>query len=73
LNGPDTLVDLLQSDGVLFEGVGDKEQALFELKGACVGEALDDEMARVLDRGQSPRVLPVGRAERDAGVLPLRA
>jgi hypothetical protein len=47
---PDAVVDFLESDRVWREGVGDEEQALLEPKGPGVGDALDEKVARILDR-----------------------
>jgi len=50
VNGPDTVVDLLEADGVLLQRVGQEEQALPEADGAGVGDAFHDEVAGVLVR-----------------------
>jgi len=57
VDGPDPVIDFLQADVVLFEGVGDEQQPVLEAKGAGVGDALDQEVAGVLERGQ---VLGIG-------------
>jgi len=68
MNGPNAVVDFLKADGVLLQGVGDEQQALFESKGAGVGNAFNDEMAGVLDRGQLPRIFAIrGSVERCGG------
>ncbi len=58
VNGPDAVGDLLEADGMLLERVGEEEQALLQADGAGVGDALDEEMARVLDGRQGARVDP---------------
>ena len=57
VNGPDVVVDLLETDGVLLERVGDEQQPLPQADGASVGDALDDEVPGVLDGWQGARVL----------------
>lgn len=47
---PDAVVDLLEPDVMLLEGVGDKEQAVFEAKGTRVGDALDEEVSWIFKR-----------------------
>ena len=61
---PDAVVDLLEADGVLLERVGDEEQALLEAEGAGVGDALDDEVAGILDRRAGLPGTRAGRAGR---------
>src|SRR5438034_7842108 len=60
MNRPDAVGNLLESDGMLLEGVGDKQQPLLEADGAGVGHALDDEVPGVLDRWQGAGVLARG-------------
>ena len=49
---PDAVVHLLKADGVLLQRVGDEEQFLLEPERPGVRDALHDEMAGILDRGQ---------------------
>jgi hypothetical protein len=48
---------------MLFERVGDEEQLVFEAERAGVGDALDQEVARILERGK-----PVGKGPSRRGV-----
>src|SRR6266849_11062596 len=70
MNRPDAVVDLLESDGLLVERLGDEEQALLEPKRPGVRDALPDEMAGILDRrngaGVAPRRRPIPRRGRGA-------
>jgi hypothetical protein len=52
VDGPESVVGFFQADELLFEGVGDEEQFVFEPEGAGVGDALDQEVARILERRQ---------------------
>ncbi len=54
---PDSIVDLLQPDELLLQGIGDEEQLVLEPEGPSVRHAFDDVMPRVLDRRQPVRVL----------------
>ena len=60
VNGPDPVAGLLETDGMLLQGVGEKEQARFQADGARVGDAFDEEVAGILDRGQRAGVWPRG-------------
>ncbi len=44
VDGPDPVVDFLQTDVVLFERVRDEQQPVFEAEGAGMGDALDEKM-----------------------------
>ncbi len=55
---PNSVLDFFQADFVVLQGVGEKEQPLLEADRASVGDPLDDEMARLLDRGEAPRIRP---------------
>jgi hypothetical protein len=50
---PDSIVDLLQPDELLLQGIGDEEQLVLEPEGPSVRHAFDDVMPRVLDRRQA--------------------
>jgi hypothetical protein len=60
VNGPDPVADLLEADGMLLQGVGEEKEPLLQANGARVGDALDEEVAEILDWGQRAGV---GRAE----------
>src|SRR4029453_13311376 len=68
VNGPDPVVDLLEPDWVLLERVRKKDQPLPQADGACVGDALDEKVPRVLARrqraGVAPRRRPIHRLGR---------
>ena len=49
---PDPVVDLLQADVVLLEGVGDEQQPMFEAEGAGIRHALHEKVPRVFERGR---------------------
>ena len=51
---PNPVVDFLQADLVLLEGVGEKEQPLLEADRPGVGDTLDDEMAGYSIGGRPP-------------------
>lgn len=36
LNGPDAVVDLLEPDGMLLQGIGEEQQALLQADGAAL-------------------------------------
>ena len=57
VNRPDAVSDLLETDRVLLERVGDKQEALPEADGAGVGNALHDEVSGILDGRQDTGVL----------------
>jgi hypothetical protein len=57
---PDAIGHFLESDRVWREGVGDEEQALLEAEGPGVGDALDEEVPRIVDR-QEPRIVRARR------------
>jgi hypothetical protein len=44
----------------MLERVGNEHEALLEADRPAAGDALDDEVARVLDRGEGARVCPAG-------------
>jgi len=48
MNRPDPVVDFLEADGMLLQRMGDEQEALPHADGARVGDALDEEMARIL-------------------------
>ena len=60
VDGPDTVVDLLEADGVLLEGVGDEQQPLLQTDGTGVGDPLDDEVSGILNGRQGPGVGAAG-------------
>lgn len=62
MDRPDAIIDLLEADGVLFQCVGDKEEAFLEAEGAGVGDALHEEVPRVFNRGDHAGVRAGGRA-----------
>ena len=49
MNGPDSVIDLLEPHRVLLQRIGEKEQTLFEPDGSGVGHALDEKVAGILD------------------------
>src|SRR5437667_4606111 len=53
---PDAVVDLLETDRVVDEPVGDKEHALLEAERPSVGHPLQDEVPRIFERWQLARV-----------------
>lgn len=57
VTGPDPVVDLLQANVVLLQGLGDEQQPPFETNCAGVGDPLDEKLPGVLERGQ---VLGIG-------------
>jgi hypothetical protein len=67
VNGPDPVVGLLEADRVLLQRVGEEEPPLLQSKRARVGDALDEEMAGILDRGQRAGVRPRGGTIQRAG------
>ena len=48
---PDPVSYLLEADGELLEGVGDEHEPLLEPDRPRIGDALDEEVAGILDRG----------------------
>src|SRR5438094_38930 len=70
MNRPDAVIDLLEADGVLLQGVGNEEQSLLEPERPRVRDALHDEMSGILDRrqraGVEPRRRPIPRRRRGA-------
>ena len=61
VNRPDAVVDFLQPHGMLFERVGQEEQALLEADGPGIGDPLDDEVSGIFHRRQRAGVR-AGRA-----------
>ena len=61
VNGPDPIVDFLEADGMLLERVGQKQQALLQADRARVSDTLDEEVARIFDRGERAGVGARGR------------
>lgn len=61
---PDAIVDFLEPDVMLLEGVGDEQQAVFEAEGARVGDALDEEVSWILQRRKPSEAAraPMGEA-----------
>ena len=58
VNGPDAIVDLLEADGMLLQGVGDEQQALLEPESSGVGVRIG------VDAVPRPEVaLEIGRPE----------
>jgi hypothetical protein len=74
VNRPDPIVNFLEADGMLLQGVREKEQPFLQANRARVGDALDQEVARILDRGQRARVgarrWPVERRRRPIAQRP---
>lgn len=66
---PDAVVGFFQADVVLFERVGDEEQLVFEPERARVRNALDQEVAGVLERRQAFGKRARRRGEAGAGRL----
>lgn len=60
---PDPVVDLLEPDRVLLEGVGDEHEPFLEPDRPGVGDPLDDEGAGILDRGQDSGIRAGGGPE----------
>jgi hypothetical protein len=60
VEGPDPVVDFLETEHVLLERVRDKEHALLEPDGPGVRHPLRNVVARVVERGDAARV---GRGE----------
>ena len=52
VDGPDPVVGFVQADELLFEGIGEEEQFVVQPEGAGVGDALDEEVARILEGGR---------------------
>ena len=67
VDGPDPVVGFFQADVMLFERTSDEEQRVFEPEGADVGDALHDEVPRVLERGQPLGIVAWGSAVAGAG------
>ncbi len=67
---PDAIGHLLEADRVLLEGVGDEHKPFLEPDRPGVGDALDDEVAGILDRRQGVGIRarggPVERGRRPA-------
>lgn len=61
VDGPDAVVGFFQPEVVLFERVGDEQQLVFEPEGAGVGDALHQELSRILERRQ-----PIGKGAGEA-------
>ncbi len=53
---PDAVVDLLEADRVLLEGVRDEHEPFLEPDRPGVGDTLDDEVAGVLDRNSGDTI-----------------
>jgi hypothetical protein len=66
---PDAIADFLESDRVWREGVGDEEQSLLETKRPGVGDALHEEVPRILDR-QEPGIVHARRGSVERGGRP---
>ena len=66
MNRPDPVVDFLEADGVLLQRIGDEQQALPQADGARVGDALDEEMARIL-HGRQGAGIGAGRGAVERG------
>ena len=49
VDGPDPVVDLLEPDVEVFQGRGDEDELVAEANGSNPGDALDDEVAQILD------------------------
>jgi len=66
VDGPDPVVDLLESDVVLLQGIGDEQGPVLEAEGARVRDPLHEKVARILERRQllreRPRRGPIERA-----------
>lgn len=60
MNGPDSVVDLLQADALLLRCIGNEEQLVLQPERAGVGDALHDETAGILHRRQP---VGIGRLE----------
>lgn len=60
---PDPIVGFLEADVVLFQGIGDEEQLGLQPERAGVGHPLDQEVPRMLQRGQV-----LGKGARGGGV-----
>ena len=52
---------------MLLEGIGDEEQFVFEPEGTGVGDALDEEVARILEGRQALGIGPGRRSVAGAG------
>ena len=48
VNRPDPVVDFLEADRMLLKRVGEEEQPLLQANHACIGDALDEEVAEIL-------------------------
>jgi len=66
-DGPDPVGGFVQANELLFEGVGKKKQLVFQPERAGVGDALDEEVARVLERRQALGIGPGRRGIAGAG------
>ena len=77
MDRPEAVVDLLEANGVLLERVRDEDEPLLEANRARIGDALDDEVARILDGllGPPARMLPAGVTDQPREVVggPMRA
>ena len=71
MNRPDAVVDLLESDGVLLQRVGDEEQPFLEPERPGVRDPFHDEVSGILDARQRPGIRAARRsiARRGRGAL----
>src|SRR5512142_2662802 len=56
VDGPDPVGGFVQADVMLFESIGNEEQLVFEPEGTGVGDTLDQEVTRILERRQPVRI-----------------
>jgi hypothetical protein len=56
VNRPDAVVDLLEPDGVLLQGIREEEEPCLEADGAGIGDALDEEVSGIFDGRQESGV-----------------
>ena len=53
VNGPDSVIRFIQTDGVSLQGSGEEEQLVFESERTSIGYEFDQEVTGILDGRQS--------------------
>ena len=58
MNRPDPVVDFLETDDVVVKRIGEVQQPGLNANRAGIGDAFDEKVARIVQRGEVRRVWP---------------
>ena len=67
VNRPDPVVDFFDTDGVIVERIGEVQQPGLNANRAGIGDAFDEKVARIVQRGEVRRIRPRRRRVVRAG------